>query len=115
MSTSDSEARMPATAGVPNIGWGPHVRVLEDDPRVRPLLQLGRAWFPRSSNASAFAISDRSRTTGLNDAPGTIRTCGLCLRRAALYPLSYGRLFQAGSGLTHVLLAWLLRSLALEG
>ena len=25
------------------------------------------------------------------DAPGTIRTCDLCLRRAALYPLSYGR------------------------
>src|SRR6478735_6262955 len=25
------------------------------------------------------------------DAPGTIRTCGLSLRRAALYPLSYGR------------------------
>ena len=24
-------------------------------------------------------------------APGTIRTCDLCLRRAALYPLSYGR------------------------
>jgi hypothetical protein len=24
-------------------------------------------------------------------APGKIRTCGLCLRRAALYPLSYGR------------------------
>ena len=26
-----------------------------------------------------------------SDAPGTIRTCDLCLRRAALYPLSYGR------------------------
>ena len=25
------------------------------------------------------------------DAPGKIRTCDLCLRRAALYPLSYGR------------------------
>ena len=25
------------------------------------------------------------------NAPGTIRTCDLCLRRAALYPLSYGR------------------------
>ena len=24
-------------------------------------------------------------------APGMIRTCDLCLRRAALYPLSYGR------------------------
>src|SRR5439155_7144989 len=28
---------------------------------------------------------------GLSDAPGKIRTCDLCLRRAALYPLSYGR------------------------
>jgi hypothetical protein len=26
-----------------------------------------------------------------HDAPGMIRTCDLCLRRAALYPLSYGR------------------------
>src|SRR3954452_20950862 len=26
------------------------------------------------------------------DAPGRIRTCDFCLRRAALYPLSYGRL-----------------------
>jgi hypothetical protein len=25
------------------------------------------------------------------DAPGRIRTCDFCLRRAALYPLSYGR------------------------
>jgi hypothetical protein len=27
----------------------------------------------------------------LSHAPGMIRTCDLCLRRAALYPLSYGR------------------------
>ena len=27
----------------------------------------------------------------LSHAPGKIRTCDLCLRRAALYPLSYGR------------------------
>src|SRR5207247_10990435 len=27
----------------------------------------------------------------LRHAPGKIRTCDLCLRRAALYPLSYGR------------------------
>jgi hypothetical protein len=27
----------------------------------------------------------------LPNAPGMIRTCDLCLRRAALYPLSYGR------------------------
>src|SRR5262249_39186120 len=35
----------------------------------------------------------------LAHAPGTIRTCGLCLRRAALYPLSYGRGSRAESGL----------------
>jgi hypothetical protein len=28
---------------------------------------------------------------GSGDAPVKIRTCDLCLRRAALYPLSYGR------------------------
>ena len=28
---------------------------------------------------------------GIASAPGKIRTCDLCLRRAALYPLSYGR------------------------
>ena len=34
----------------------------------------------------------RRRFTGRTcDAPGKIRTCDLCLRRAALYPLSYGR------------------------
>ena len=49
------------------------------------------------------------------NAPGTIRTCGLCLRRAALYPLSYGRVFQAGSGLAHIMVVQLLQSLALEG
>jgi hypothetical protein len=34
----------------------------------------------------------------MHDAPGTIRTCGLCLRRAALYPLSYGRVLRAETG-----------------
>ena len=34
----------------------------------------------------------RSRSQcGLGDTPGRIRTFDLCLRRAALYPLSYGR------------------------
>ena len=33
----------------------------------------------------------RMATRVAADAPGTIRTCDLCLRRAALYPLSYGR------------------------
>ena len=31
----------------------------------------------------------------VGDAPGTNRTCDLCLRRAALYPLSYGRAARA--------------------
>src|SRR6478609_4869514 len=35
------------------------------------------------------------KTAWLSHAPGTIRTCGLCLRRAALYPLSYGRVFSS--------------------
>jgi hypothetical protein len=31
------------------------------------------------------------RTSASQNAPGRIRTCGLALRRRALYPLSYGR------------------------
>jgi hypothetical protein len=43
------------------------------------------------TNRAGFAVSGMSETAWLSHAPGTIRTCGLCLRRAALYPLSYGR------------------------
>jgi hypothetical protein len=32
-----------------------------------------------------------STTVTVSSAPGRIRTCGLLLRRQALYPLSYGR------------------------
>ena len=35
--------------------------------------------------------SSRQRQVNSRHAPGMIRTCDLCLRRAALYPLSYGR------------------------
>ena len=35
--------------------------------------------------------SDNPEAGVSRDAPGMIRTCDLCLRRAALYPLSYGR------------------------
>ena len=41
-------------------------------------------WFP--------PLSERAGSAGRKaHAPGKIRTCDLCLRRAALYPLSYGR------------------------
>ena len=51
----------------------------------------------------------------LSHAPGTIRTCGLCLRRAALYPLSYGRILQAGSDVAAVLPARLQCPCLVEG
>ena len=47
-------------------------------PRWRRDLSVDRCWFVRN-------------VRGGNGAPGKIRTCGLCLRRAALYPLSYER------------------------
>ncbi len=37
------------------------------------------------------AYGTRAGTSCPPDAPGRIRTCGLSLRRRALYPLSYGR------------------------
>src|SRR6266536_2855262 len=61
------------------------------------------AWtvFPRPRGAverggSSFAVASTTDESpgfpGLSrGAPGMIRTCDLCLRRAALYPLSYGR------------------------
>ena len=43
---------------------------------------------PNSSQNARIRLS----ITGVTlDAPGRIRTCDFCLRRAALYPLSYGR------------------------
>jgi hypothetical protein len=37
-------------------------------------------------------VTERAHGAGMaGSAPGKIRTCDLCLRRAALYPLSYGR------------------------
>jgi hypothetical protein len=37
-------------------------------------------------------VTERAHGAGkASSAPGKIRTCDLCLRRAALYPLSYGR------------------------
>src|SRR5258708_27275670 len=40
---------------------------------------------------SNVAIKIQAARKCLANAPGMIRTCDLCLRRAALYPLSYGR------------------------
>jgi hypothetical protein len=46
----------------------------------------------RVSNARQLTNDKAPRLGGfLLDAPGRIRTCGLLLRRQALYPLSYGR------------------------
>ena len=45
----------------------------------------------RGTNRSTFDSTRRPRVAWLSHAPGKIRTCDLCLRRAALYPLSYGR------------------------
>src|SRR5205085_1636603 len=67
----------------------PALRVVEDtSPPLSP-----RA--PARGRRPAAFVS----TAGVNPAvrptrqhaPGMIRTCDLCLRRAALYPLSYGR------------------------
>jgi hypothetical protein len=46
-----------------------------------------RLVFPRHTKTYAEDIRKANQTS----APGMIRTCDLCLRRAALYPLSYGR------------------------
>jgi hypothetical protein len=45
------------------------------------------------TTATSVHSSTESRSTSgvYGDAPGRIRTCDFCLRRAALYPLSYGR------------------------
>ena len=42
--------------------------------------------------AERLACRQKARhSRGFEYAPGRIRTCDFCLRRAALYPLSYGR------------------------
>ena len=56
-------------------------------------------WFARRQSTRdewcTFRHFGPSKTAWLSHAPGTIRTCGLCLRRAALYPLSYGRILSS--------------------
>ncbi len=41
-----------------------------------------------------------SRASSDTSAPGTTRTSDLCLRRAALYPLSYGRMSREDTGVS---------------
>src|SRR5438105_2934131 len=45
---------------------------------------------PRRADARRHP-GDGAHAEAGRHAPGMIRTCDLCLRRAALYPLSYGR------------------------
>ena len=51
----------------------------EDAPRLRCPQLLG------------LVITSRGRNVDMSGAPARIRTSDLCLRRAALYPLSYER------------------------
>src|SRR6266487_2158214 len=50
---------------------------------------VAEAWLPFDDEAGR--VCSRRLDAGGVSAPGMIRTCDLCLRRAALYPLSYGR------------------------
>ena len=45
----------------------------------------------RTKDSARKHHGPRSAAASRGHAPGKIRTCDLCLRRAALYPLSYGR------------------------
>src|SRR5207344_63661 len=53
---------------------------------------------PTTGSLWTAAARNARRTQARGNAPGKIRTCGLCLRRAALYPLSYGRGTTQSSG-----------------
>jgi hypothetical protein len=51
-------------------------------------------WDPTDLDGSAVALRRQVKIRSLGtapNAPGTIRTCDLPLRRRTLYPLSYGR------------------------
>ena len=68
--------------------WGSHRRGCR---RLDPQLgQTLRAATERDSTVSSDGT--RIPVPRTPHAPGRIRTCDFCLRRAALYPLSYGRL-----------------------
>src|SRR4051812_19099556 len=76
---------------------GPTLVILTSSPADSPAAlstSLGMVtWFLREIALMRFALALKGtahhrRSTS---APGRIRTCDFCLRRAALYPLSYGR------------------------
>jgi hypothetical protein len=83
------------------ISHGPRVTHLTQRPENAPSATSHDCWEssrrpPRSPcserNLARPGVTWRSRRKRGRYAPGMIRTCDLCLRRAALYPLSYGRL-----------------------
>ena len=71
--------RSPRGRASPQLAHQPRVRRECGLPPV--LAHPAQRGFPRANLGFACA----------ENAPGKIRTCDLCLRRAALYPLSYGR------------------------
>jgi hypothetical protein len=59
---------------------------------TRAFLEQMDIFRTRSTESWPVAQQKRASDAGpFANAPGMIRTCDLCLRRAALYPLSYGR------------------------
>jgi hypothetical protein len=72
-----------------------------DKERLKALVD-GREWAPLGTTGAGEGSEETQEHSsgdeetpadaGVSDsAPGRIRTCGLSLRRRALYPLSYGR------------------------
>ena len=91
-SPTPPHVRMLATAGFePGSAAGPTHGALRSRAPTPPRPARARSWAPAgacSPALTAFRITQRWRGSS---APGRIRTCDFCLRRAALYPLSYGR------------------------
>jgi hypothetical protein len=79
----------------PNHGWSLcrfastlASRVLDQTLSVSTCARPGQLCVPLDVLTIRGSVDPRA---WLSHAPGKIRTCDLCLRRAALYPLSYGR------------------------
>ena len=91
------------------VGGGHHRErsLLEPEPIARPVLDAPRSHSAKARLDRLDRVGRREQVRDVvlgqierhrwilaearRDAPGMIRTCDLCLRRAALYPLSYGR------------------------
>ena len=58
---------------------------------ARVSMSAGHLWTRPTDGGADYLIESNPCAGSSGDAPGMIRTCDLCLRRAALYPLSYGR------------------------